>query len=134
MSGALLRQVYDAAGRREWDTVVSLCSPDLVITEPPSLPFGGEYRGKDALLKLFTIVMDYWDNPHVTVNAVVGDDVDAAVILTFTMTSKHTGNTFTQTVVESAKSKDGLVTEMRIHYFDTAEVAREAGPKRVPQG
>ncbi len=133
MSGVLLRQVYDAAGRRDWAAVEALCSPDLVITEPPSLPFGGEYRGKDALLKLFTIVMDYWDNPQVTVDNVIGDDVDAAVLLTFTMTSKHTGNTFTQTVVETAKSKDGLVTEMRIHYFDTAEVAREAGPKRVSQ-
>ena len=130
MSGALLRQVYDAAGRREWDTVSSLCSPDLVITEPPSLPFGGEYRGRDALLKLVTTVMDHWDNPQVTIDAVVGDDVHAAVILTFTMTSKHTGRTFTQTLVESARSQNGLVTEMRTHYLDTAEVAREAGPKR----
>ena len=131
MSGALLRRVYDAAGQRDWTTVESLCSDDLVITEPASLPFGGEYRGRDALLRLFIIVMDYWDNPKVTVNNVIGDDVDAAVLLTFTMTSKHTGRTFTQSVAETAKSKDGLVTEMRIHYFDTAEVAREAGPKRV---
>lgn len=130
MSGALLKQVYGAAGARDWDTVATLCSDDLVIYEPASLPFGGEYRGRDALLRLFTIVMDYWDNPQVTINAIVGDDTHAAVLLTFTMTSKHTGRTFTQSVAESAKSKDGLVTEMRIHYFDAAEVAREAGPKR----
>lgn len=130
MSAALLRRVYDAAGQRDWATVESLCSPDLVISEPASLPFGGEYRGRDALLRLFTVVMAYWNDPQVTVDAIVGDDDRAAVFLTFTMTSKHTSRTFTQTVVESARSKDGLVTEMRIHYFDTAEVAREAGPVR----
>jgi len=130
VSGDLLRRVYAAAGVRDWATVASLCADDLVIHEPMSLPFGGAYRGRDALRRLFTVVMDYWDDPQVTVNAVVGDDTHAAVLLTFTMTSKLTGRTFTQSVAETARSEDGLVTEMRIHYFDTTEVAREAGPKR----
>ena len=130
MSGDLLKRCYAAAGARDWDAVAAICSPELVITEPPSLPFGGEYRGRDALHRLFTTVMDYWDNPTVVIDDIIGGDTYGAVLITFTMTSKHTGRTFTQTVVETAKSSSGLLTEMRIHYFDTAEVAREAGPKR----
>ena len=48
-------------------------------------------------------------------------------LLHFTMTSKVTGRTFTQPVAEVSVIEAGLIREMRIHYFDTSEVAREAG-------
>ena len=42
------------------------------------------------------------------------------------MTSKRTGRTFSQTVNEAGRFKDGILQELRIHYFDAAEVAAEA--------
>jgi hypothetical protein len=45
--------------------------------------------------------------------------------MNFTMTSKVTGDT--QKMAEVSTVENGLVTEMRIHYYDTAEVARQAG-------
>jgi hypothetical protein len=47
--------------------------------------------------------------------------------MNFTMTSKVTGDTFTRKMAEVSTVENGLVTEMRIHYYDAAEVARQAG-------
>ncbi len=119
--------IYARARAGDWDGVEQLLSPDLVIHEPPSLPYGGEWRGRDALRRLFAKVMGYWDAPGVEPISIVGDDTHVVALLRFTMTSRATGETFTQPVAEVSTLAGGLVTEMRIHYFDSAEVARQAG-------
>lgn len=121
-----VRSIYALARAGDWDGVEQLLSPDLVIHEPPSLPFGGEWRGRDALRRLFAAVMGLWDAPSVETETIVGDDAHVVALLRFTMTSKATGRTFSQPVAEVSRLAGGLVTNMRIHYFDSAEVAREA--------
>jgi ketosteroid isomerase-like protein len=130
MGVALLQTVYDRAHVGDWDGVEALLSDDLVIHEAASLPFGGKYRGRTALRDLFAIVMAYWDQPSVDIYSIVGDDAHVVALMNFTMTSKITGNTFTHQIAEVSTISEGLVTEMRIHYYDTAQVAAEAGPKR----
>jgi ketosteroid isomerase-like protein len=124
---ALVRTLYARAGSGDWDGAEELLSPDLVIHEPPSLPFGGDWTGRDALRRLFARVMGIWESPQVEIESIVGDDVHVVALLRFTMTSKAKGRTFTQPVAEVSVIEDGVIREMRIHYFDTAEVAREAG-------
>jgi ketosteroid isomerase-like protein len=124
---ALVETLYARARAGDWDGVEALLSPDLVIHEPPSLPFGGDWTGRDALRRLFARVMGTWNDPRVEIETIVGDDRHVVALLRFTMTSKVTGRTFTQPVAEVSVIEAGLIREMRIHYFDTNEVAREAG-------
>jgi ketosteroid isomerase-like protein len=134
VSVAILTALYEKAHIGDWDGVAAYLSDDLVIHEAPSLPFGGEYRGRDALRRVYGIVMAYWDKPSVEVYSIVGDDTHVVALMNFTMTSKLTGNGFTQKMAEVSTLVDGLVTEMRIHYYDTAQVAAEAGPIRATAG
>jgi ketosteroid isomerase-like protein len=134
VSVAILTALYGKAHIGDWDGVAAYLSDDLVIHEAASLPFGGEYRGRAALRQLYGIVMAYWDSPSVDVYSIVGDETHVVALMNFTMTSKLTGNTFTQKMAEVSTLADGLVTEMRIHYYDTAQVAAEAGPPRAASG
>ena len=118
----LMRRVYEIAGQGRWDEVEALLSDDLVIHEPESLPYGGEWRGRDALRRLYAEVMGYWADPHVTVRAITGDEEWAVALLDFTMTSRATGERFTMPVAEASRAEAGKIAEMRIHYFDTAEL------------
>lgn len=124
---ATVRHFYELARAGDWDKAEALLSDDLVIYEAMSLPFGGEWCGKDAFRRLVEAVMSHWLDPEVIIDAIIGDEQYAVAIIRFTMTSKATGERFVEHVSEVSRISDGQIVEMRIHYFDTAEVARQAG-------
>jgi len=115
--------VYATAGTGDWDKVEALIHPDFVLYEAECLPFGGEWRGKDALQRCAAAMYGTWAEASVEIHDITGGDTHAVTVLTLTMTSKRTGETFTQTVNECGAFEDGLLKELRIHYFDAAEVA-----------
>lgn len=120
--------MYDCLHHGDWDGVEAFMAEDFVIHEPASLPYGGEWRGKDALKRLYAHVMGYWEDPDVEWDELIGGERFAAALLRFTMTSRATGERFHQTVSEVTRFDDqGKMAEMRVHYFDAAEVARQAG-------
>ena len=122
----MLSAVYAAAGARDWKTVESLLHPEFVLYEAECLPFGGEWRGKDALQRCAAAMYGTWAEAKVDIHDITGGDNWAVTVLTLTMTSKRTGETFSQTVNEAGTFEDGLLKELRIHYFDAAEVAAKA--------
>lgn len=126
----LLSAVYAAAGARDWDKVGSLLHPDFVLYEAKGLPFGGEWRGKDALQRCAAAMYGTWAEARVEIHDITGGDSWAVVVLTLTMTPKGAEDpereTFRQTVCEAGTFEDGLLKELRIHYFDAAEVAEKA--------
>lgn len=122
----MLSAVYAAAGEGDWDTVASLIHPDFVLYEAKGLPFGGEWRGKDALQRCAAAMYGTWAEAKVDIHDITGGDHWAVVVLTLTMTPKNGGETFKQTVCEAGSFEDGLLKELRIHYFDAAEVAEKA--------
>ena len=73
-----------------------------------------------------TAMYGTWETAKVDIHEIVGGEEWGVVVLTLTMTSKRTGRTFSQTVNEAGRFKDGILQELRIHYFDAAEVAAEA--------
>jgi hypothetical protein len=122
----LLTNVYAAARARDWDRAQSLIHPDFVLYEAECLPFGGEWRGKDALQRCAAAMYGTWSEASVDIHDITGGESHAVVVLTLTMTSKRTGETFSQTVNECGAFEDGLLKSLRIHYFDAAEVAAKA--------
>jgi ketosteroid isomerase-like protein len=122
----LLAAVYAAAGARDWAKVESLLHPDFVLYEAASLPFAGEWRGKDALQRCAAAMYGTWDQAKVAIHDITGGDSHAVVVLTLTMHPKDGSAPFSQTVCEAGTFEDGLLKTLRIHYFDAAEVAARA--------
>lgn len=119
------RAMYDQAMRGEWDAVAEFMAEDFVIHEPVTLPYGGEWHGRDALQRLFTHVMTFWEDPDVEWIDLVGGDRHVVALLNFTMTVRGTGRRITQRVAEvTSFGPDGKMVAMHIHYFDTGEMAR----------
>jgi cystathionine beta-lyase family protein involved in aluminum resistance len=94
---------------------------DFVIHEPASLPYGGEWRGRDALQRLYAHVMGYWEDPVVEWQELVGGEKYAVALLHFTVTARASGERFDTHIAEVTRFDDaGKMASMRIHYFDTA--------------
>lgn len=132
MSGAakpaqLLADIYGFAGTQNWDAVAARVHPDFTVFEAECLPFGGEWHGTDALQRVAAAMYGTWEKAVVDIHDIVGGETWAVVVLSLTMTSKKSGRTFTQTVNEAGQFEDGLLKDLRIHYFDASEVAAEAG-------
>lgn len=122
----LLGKIYALAGARDWDGVAECMHPDLVIYEAPSLPFGGEYKGKDALQVVAGAMYGQWPEAKVEIHDITGGKDWAVVVLSLTVNSTQTGEPITQTLCEAGRFEDGLLIEHRIHYYDTAQMAAEA--------
>lgn len=117
--------MYDHVSRGEWDRVADFMAGDFVIHEPSSLPYGGDWRGRDALQRLYAHVMGYWIDPHVEWLDLLGGERHAVALLHFTVTAPASGRRFSQHVAEVTTFDDaGKMAAMRIHYFDTAEMVR----------
>ncbi len=114
----------------DWAGVMDITHPDYVVHEPPELPFGGDWKGRDALIRLFPHVWSYWDDVVVDRLGILSDENYFCLQLRMTMTSKFTGNRISTSLAETTRCVDGLMVEYTIHYHDTALVAREAGPPR----
>lgn len=120
------RAMYDHVSRGEWDCVAEFMAEDFVIHEPSTLPYGGEWRGRDALQRLYMHVMGYWRDPAVEWIELVGGDRHAVALFHFTVTAPDSGNRFSQHIAEvTTFDASGKMSTMRIHYFDTGEMARQ---------
>ena len=122
------KAMYECVARGNWSAVATFMADDLVIHEPATLPYGGQWRGRDALQRLFKSVMGFWDDPQVEWIDMVGGETRVVALLQFTMTARTSGQRFSQRVAEvTTFNADGLMSEMHIHYFDTGEMARMMG-------
>ena len=115
------------------EAVAERLHPEIVIYEAESLPFGGEWKGKDALQRLSAAMYGTWAEAKVEIHEIIGGETYAAVILSLTMTSKKTQRTFTQTLSEVGKFEDGLLrgdVEEPARAGSLARRARRAPPHR----
>lgn len=113
--------MYAAVSRGDWAAVENFMAEDFVIHEPPSLPYGGEWRGKDALQRLYVHVMGYWTQPSVEWHELLGGEDNAVALLALSATSPA-GERQTFEIAEVTRFENGKMASMRIHYFDTAAI------------
>jgi ketosteroid isomerase-like protein len=53
----LVNIFFDRAREGDFETLEAMMTDDIVITESPSLPFAGVYKGKNALRELYGKIM-----------------------------------------------------------------------------
>mgnify|MGYP002780480046 CR=1 FL=1 len=124
--GELLGKVYATVATRDWAAVEALIHPDFVLYEAASLPFAGEWRGKDALQRCAAAMYGTWTDTKLEILDCTGGETHAVMVIRLTMQPTDGSEPFTQTICEAGTFEDGLLRTLRIHYFDAAEVAARA--------
>ena len=60
-SRELMARMYDSAAKADFDDVFACLSEDVVVNEPPFVPYGDTYRGHDGFRNLIGKVTQVLD-------------------------------------------------------------------------
>lgn len=117
-------EMYAAASSGNLAGALACMADDIVVIEPPYLPYGGIYRGKAEFQKLFALIGEHGDLSTVKMNYAVAEGDKVFVSLGFV--DRKTGKRMD--LVEQSIVRDGKIVEMKIFYFDAGSMI-EAGLK-----
>ncbi|MBP1848238.1 ketosteroid isomerase-like protein [Rhizobium petrolearium] len=95
---------------------------DVVVREPASLPYGGDWRGLDGIARLFDRMNDVWSNMDLKELHVTGAPDRIHLSCTLTMVARSTGKSITQPFCEFLHFRDGRLAEGIPFYYDTKEL------------
>ncbi len=109
----LLRDCYDAFGRRDIPALMGLMSDDVAFVIPGDSVQSGTFSGKQEVGSYFSIVQAHTAGSH-TVEPldVLGNDDRAIALLR--ARGQRGDDVFDMTVVHVCEIADGKVTEVRI--------------------
>jgi ketosteroid isomerase-like protein len=120
----IVEGIYAAGARGDFQSVMACMDENIVVIEPPYLPYGGTYRGIAEFQKLMGLINEYADMSTVSLQYAVAEGDKVFVALQFK--DRKTGKMLQ--LVEQSIVRDGKIVEMKIFYFDAGSMI-EAGLK-----
>ena len=105
---------YAAGVRGDLELFVSYLSDDFVLYEPPFLPYGGAYHGRQAMLEGFGKIGEYLDVSGLEVDHLVADGEHVIGILR--APDRATGELVL--IAEESTLRDGKIVEMRVFFHE----------------
>lgn len=120
----IVLKMYAAAGSGDVAGAIACMDDNVTVIEPPYLPYGGTYQGKQEFLRLFGLIGEYGDLSTVKMHYAVAEGDLVFVALQFI--DRKTGKPMQ--LVEQSTVKNGKIVEMKIFYFDAGSMI-EAGLK-----
>ncbi len=95
---------------------------EVVIHQPKSLPYAGDWKGLEGLARLFGKMSEIWSDMRL-------DDVEAALVndtlfvkATIRLTFRATGAVIEQPFAEVLRFQNDLLLDGTPFYYDTGEI------------
>ena len=116
----LVRQLYDAFGRRDWPEVRAVLAPDVEWTQNEGFPDGGRHVGADAVIDgVFVRFRDNWQHWQ----AVVEEWLEAGDVIIalgeYRGVHRVTGRSVVAAFAHVYEVRDNRIIRFR-QYTDTA--------------
>ena len=96
--------------------------PDVVVHEPKSLPYAGDWIGFEGIGALFRRMREVWSDLKVEKLEATRDGDVVFMACTIHLTARATGASVAQPFAEILRFKDELLVEGTPFYYDTAEI------------
>jgi ketosteroid isomerase-like protein len=80
---ALIRRAFEAYTAGDIETVLGLCSEDIVITQAPEVPgVAPQQHGHDGVMEAFGLWPEQWDDFHIEIEGIVADPGEYVAVKT----------------------------------------------------
>ena len=95
------------------DTFMAALDPQVKIHEPPYLPYGGLYEGRDSFLQIYEQVTKLADPTQIELISATADAERAVILVTIPLLSGERIY-----ITEHWCVTNGLVTDLRVFWFE----------------
>ena len=124
----LLRQVYDALARRDFDVLAGLADPDFEMDLTDRVLNPATYRGADGLARFLEEVDELWTSMDLAVERVLERGDEALAILRVRLEGRGSGVGLDDRIAQLWTLRDGKLVRMRLRQDADAALAEfEAG-------
>jgi ketosteroid isomerase-like protein len=132
-ASAILSRIFAAeisfmeSSSEDLSVIAEIFHPDVVIHEPASLPYAGDWKGHKSLGQLFKSMHDVWSSLNVENTRATIDGDTLFMCGTLILVTRKSGKTIRQPFAEVLKIQDDLVIEGTPYYYDTSELCAALG-------
>jgi ketosteroid isomerase-like protein len=105
---------YEAIVKGDVGGFLSVFDPEITISEPACLPYGGEFHGFDEIKGMFMKAAPYLDSGRMVVEDIVAEE-DRAVAILRIPTRDGSGEAV---MAEYWRLRDGKAVELRVLWAD----------------
>ena len=124
MSAAdVVQGLYEALSKGDVPGVLARLDPDVIVDEPPALPYGGVHRGRDVFVHSILGAMMGYANVEITEFAVFESEAGVVGTLTGTLTAHSNGEKFPLTMVELHDVVGDTTRKIDVYTKDPAALA-----------
>lgn len=104
------------------DLLATAFHPDVVVHEPVSLPYAGDWRGLDGVGRLFRTMHETWSELAVDGMQAVKSGDTVFMACTLRLTARRNGAVIEQPFAEVLRFEGGRLIEGTPFYYDTAAI------------
>jgi ketosteroid isomerase-like protein len=125
---ALVRELYDAYERRDFDCVAALLADDIdwIIYAPINLfPFAGHRKGRVAVLQTLVAIATQYQLERYRPEIIIVEGDRAAVLSDVSFLQRSSNRTIRFQLVNFLRWRDGKIVEFR-EFANTFDVAEQA--------
>jgi ketosteroid isomerase-like protein len=117
----VVQKMLNAFVAGEVDVAHGYMADDIVLREPPSLPYGGDFRGHAGWGKMMATFLSVWEpRSEFDFTVVDGEGDRVFLLVTVDVASVATGRSLTLRIVEVYTVREGQIVEIDVFYKDTA--------------
>ena len=128
-----VKSIYGAFASGDVPTVLGAFAEDIEWSEAEGMPYGGVYRGGDAVAQnVFGPISEDVEGFAIVPEELIGSGATVAAIVRYTGTGKATGKALDVPVVHVWEIRDGKLARFR-QFIDTVKFA-EVVPSGVAAG
>jgi ketosteroid isomerase-like protein len=134
VSLALVERMFSAefnfmkAGGIDQNILAEAFHPEVVVHEPRSLPYAGDWVGLGGVASLMRAMNHAWAEMAVDRLEVHGDGERVLLACQLRMVARRTDRIVRQPFAERLHFEDGKLIEGTPFYFDTADIAAALTP------
>ncbi|MEV3926934.1 nuclear transport factor 2 family protein [Actinomadura coerulea] len=109
-------------GKGDFSVMAAHLTADVVMYQAPSLPYGGTWRGHDGMERFMAAMSELWSDLTFREQHFAVDGETVMVRNDCVFRARATGREVDTSVLQWITVRDGLVSEFRPFYLDTAAV------------